>query len=146
MQGHTFFDSDGQHYRRTADGRLFRLDRFDYVLNATVGANATLRDQALNLDGDYDFELHEIVGSRTSALLTIEMADSTDAGKRFQSAAVNIDNWLGTAQLPFVLIPQFWQRRKNLTFTFVDTSGAPNVVQLVFRGYKLVSMARRVAA
>ena len=141
--GHIIFGSDGQLYRKTQDGRLFRLDRYDYVLNAIVNPGAAaapqpLNNQQLNGDGDYDFELHEIVGSRTSALLTVAMRDGNDAGKLYQNAPVNIDNWLGTAQLPHVLVPQWWRREFNKTFDFVDSSVAINTVQLVFRGYKLV--------
>lgn len=143
MNGQLFVGRDGQIYRRTQDGRLFRLDRFDYVLNAVVNPAAAappqpLANQQLNGDGDYDFEWHELVGSRTSALLTVAMRDATDAGKLFQNAPVNIDNWLGTAQLPHVIVPQFLIKRFNLSFDFVDTSGAANTVQLALRGYKLV--------
>jgi hypothetical protein len=36
------------------------------------------------------------------------------------------------------MIPQLWKKRQQFTFNFVDTSAAPNTVNLVFFGYKLI--------
>ena len=54
--------------------------KFQVILNVTVGANGQAIPQ-LTMDGDADFELHEIIGNRTSALLTIEMCDAAAGGQ-----------------------------------------------------------------
>jgi len=109
---------------------------FDYVIDSVVplnGATAPPRQ----FDEDADFEWVMTVVTRTSPLLTVEVIDGA-TGRVLMSNPVNIDNFAGTAQLPFPLVePYVIARSSLLRFRFVDTSGAPNTVQLVLRGYKL---------
>lgn len=100
-------------------------------LNGQIGAQLTIA-------GDYDFEMHYIMQQSTSPLLTVQMQDAAAGAAGFQSNPVPINLFGGTAQLPLAMIPQLWKKRQQFTFTFVDTSGAPNIVTLVFFGYKLI--------
>lgn len=114
---------------------------FDYVVNAIVPANSTGFPVSLQIQQDADFEIVFLVGTRTSNLADVTMSDGA-TGRAFFSAAVNVDNFFGTAQLPFPLVePYIIARSSSLNFVFRDTSGAQNTIQLVLRGYKLFPQA-----
>jgi len=116
------------------------LDRvpFDYVVGGTVAAPAgSALTLVIALDANRDFECIFIVGSRTNALLTVQVTDGA-TGETLSNAPLNFDNWAGTGPLPFPLVePWVLARGSTLTFNLVSTSGALNVVQIVLRGYKL---------
>jgi hypothetical protein len=119
-------------------GRLYIAKMFHYIANLThVGSDT--QTTTIQIDSDADFQLLMIVGSRTSALLTIQVTEGGAGGLAWQSAPVNIDNFLGTAQLPFPagLIPQLLPKKRVYKITTIDTSGATNNVQVDFWGYKL---------
>ena len=110
---------------------------FDYVVNATVPANSTGFPVSLQIQQDADFEIVFLVGTHTSPLADVNVQDGA-TGRSFMSAPVNVDNYFGTAQLPFPLVePYIIARSSSINFTFRDTSGAQNMIQLVLRGYKL---------
>ncbi len=109
---------------------------YDYPVGGVVGALGVLTP-TLQIQQDADFEWVWTVATRTAAGLTVQVEDAA-TGRRLMSAPINIDNFAGTAQLPFPLVePYIVARTSNLNWTFTDTSGAPNTVQLVLRGYKL---------
>ncbi len=109
---------------------------FDYVVGGVVPALGQLTP-SLQIQQDADFEWVWTVVTRTAAGLTVQVEDAA-TGRRLMSAAVNVDNFAGTAQLPFPLVePYIVARSSNLNWIFTDTSGAPNTVQLVLKGYKL---------
>ena len=109
---------------------------FEYVVNAVVGANASV-SVSLQVQQDSDFEWVFRIASRTDPRLTVLVEDGA-TGRKLTSVAVNIDNFAGTAQLPFPLVEPFiLARATSVNFTFTDSSGAPNTVQLVLSGYKL---------
>jgi hypothetical protein len=116
----------------------FRRVFFFYALPATVVPLNGQIGQQLTIAGDYDFEMHYILAQSTSPLVTVQMFDAAAGGAGFQSAAVPLPLFSGTAQLPLAMIPQTWKKRQQFTFTFVDTSGVNNTVNLVFFGYKLI--------
>jgi hypothetical protein len=119
----------------------FNRKPHDYVVNpaAAVGAGLSV-PVPLTIDADFDFEWIELVSTQTGTF-TAQVRDS-GTGKDFQSAAVNNANWSGTAQLPKVLPEPFViPASRTLLFTLTDTSGAPNTIQIVLRGYKLQPVA-----
>ena len=110
---------------------------FDYVVNAVVPANSPGFPVSLQIQQDADFEIVFLAGSRTSPLADVAMSDGA-TGRSFSNAPVNVDNFFGTAQLPFPLVePYIVARSSSLNFSFRDTSAAQNTIQLVLRGYKL---------
>lgn len=110
---------------------------FDYVVNAVVPANSNGFNVSLQIQQDADFEIVFLTGSHTSPLADVAMQDGA-TGRNFSNAPVNVDNFFGTAQLPFPLVePYIIARSSSVNFTFRDTSGAQNTIQLVLRGYKL---------
>lgn len=120
--------------------KMKKIEFFYVVPATTVPANGQAPQQ-LTVAGDYDFEMHYILAQSTSPLLTVEMFDAAAGGAGFQSNPVPIALWGGIAQLPMAMIPQLWKKRQQFTFNFVDTSGAPNIVNIVFFGYKLIPEA-----
>ena len=130
-------------------GNLFIAKMFHYIANLTHTGNDT-QSTTIQIDSDADFQMLMIQGSRTSASLTIQVTEGGAGGLAWQSAAVNIDNFLGTAQLPFPsgLIPQLLPKKRVYKITTVDTSGTTNNVQVDFWGYKLypAAMAAQLGA
>jgi hypothetical protein len=110
---------------------------FDVVLpNAVLTALQQGVPSQFQVDQDSDFEWIETVSSQTG-LYSITIKDPS-TGRLLSNAAVNSENFAGTAQLPHVLVePYIWPRSSVIFATFNDRSNAGNTVQLVLRGYKL---------
>lgn len=88
------------------------------------------------LDQDADFEWVWTVSSQTGIYSVLPFDPST--GRQFATAAVNGENFAGTAQLPFPLVePYIWARSSLVKMTFNDRSNSGNTIQMVLRGYKL---------
>jgi hypothetical protein len=129
----------------------FERQFFDYVLDRTVPANAVQDPNQLQILSDADFEAWWISASRTSGLLKVlwkEQATGRDFIGSTASAlagavpfnGINIDNWCGTSAATgaFPLaVPYIMPATRVYSFLFTDTSGAPNVVELCLRGFKL---------
>jgi hypothetical protein len=130
-------------------GNLYFAKLFHYIVNLTHAGNDT-QNASFQIDSDADFQLLMLIGSRTSNALTIEITEGSAGGLAWQSNPVNIDNFLGTAQLPFPagLIPQLMPKKRSYKVKTVDTSGSANNVQVDFFGYKLypASMAAQLGA
>jgi hypothetical protein len=124
-------------------GNLYIAKLFHYIVNNTHSGNDT-KTSTLQIDSDADFQLLMLVGSRTSALATIEITEGGAGGLAWQSAPVNVDNFFGTAQLPFPagLIPQLMPKKRVYIVKTVDTSGSANSIQIDFWGYKLFPAAQ----
>lgn len=113
---------------------------FEYVVNAVVPANGNV-SVSIQVQQDADVEWVFRIASRTDPRVTIDVSDGA-TGRKYTSAPVNIDNYAGTAQLPFPLVEPFIiARATSLNFTFADSSGAQNTVQFVVSGYKLFPQA-----
>lgn len=118
-------------------GRMYIAKKFSYVANNVHAGNDKIAS-TIQIDTDANFQLLFLIGSRTSALVTIEVFEGGAGGLAWQSDPVNIDNFLGTAQLPFPLvIPQLLPKNRVYKVQTVDTSGSANTVQVIFEGYKL---------
>jgi hypothetical protein len=109
---------------------------FEYVVNAVVPANGNL-PVTLQIQQDADFEWVFRIASRTDPRVTIDVSDGA-TGRKYTITPVNIDNFAGTAQLPFPLVEPFIiARATSINFTFQDSSAAQNTVQFILSGYKL---------
>lgn len=130
-------------------GNLYFAKLFHYIVNLTHAGNDT-KSASFQIDSDADFQLTMLMGTRTSAAATIQVSEGSAGGLAWQSDPVNIDNFLGTAQLPFPagLIPQLMPKKRSYKVTTIDTSGVANNIQVDFWGYKLypASMAAQLGA
>jgi len=129
----------------------FERQFFSYVLDRTVPANQVQDPNQLQILSDADFEWWWVLASRTSGLLKVMMkeqatgrdfigttASATSGPATFNG--INIDNWAGTAlaTAAFPLaVPYIMPATRVYSLLFTDTSGAPNVVEIVFSGFKL---------
>lgn len=131
-------------------GQQYVAKRFQYVANFTFAADGKLQ-QTIQIDSDADFQMFFLIGSRDNPAVTVNVTEGGAGGLGWMSSPVNIDNFLGTAQLPFPfgLIPQLLPKKRVYTVTCVSSAGGANNVQIVFDGYKLfpaVDMAQVGAA
>lgn len=119
-------------------GQTFCAKYFEYVANFAFAANGQLQ-QTIQIDSDADFQMFMLIGSRDNAAVTVMVTEGGAGGLAWMSAPVNIDNFLGTAQLPFPfgLIPQLLPKKRVYVITCVNSSGGANNVQIAFSGYKL---------
>lgn len=111
---------------------------FDYAFpNAVLTANQQGLNSVLAFDYDADFE-HIWTVANSTGLFSVSLQDTSTGRRQFSNAAINGENFAGTASLPFPLVePYIWARSGSAIAAFNDRSGAGNTVQLVFRGYKL---------
>jgi hypothetical protein len=114
---------------------------FDYAFPSVVLTSLQQGLQSvLAFDFDADFEHIWTVASSTG-LYSVSVKDNS-TNRQLSNAAINGENYAGTAALPFPLVePYVWARSGSAIGTFSDRSSAGNTVQLVFRGYKLYSSA-----
>lgn len=129
----------------------FERQWFKYVIDANVPAGATQFPTQFQILSDSDFENWWLIASRTSGLLKVLMKEQA-TGRDFigttASASsgpatfngINIDNFAGTAAsnsaFP-IAVPYIMPATRVYTLLFSDSSGALNVVELVFDGFKL---------
>jgi hypothetical protein len=125
-------------------GQQYIAKEFKYVANFAVN-QATKQTQQIQIDSDADFQLINLIGSRDNTGLQIEVAEGGAGGLAWQSAPVNFDNAVGTAQLPFPfgLIPQLLPKKRVYVITITNTNAGGGVLnaQVVFDGYKLFPIA-----
>jgi hypothetical protein len=130
-------------------GNLYFAKLFHYIVNLVHAGNDT-KSQSFQIDSDADFQLTMLMGTFTSSALSIQVTEGSAGGLAWQSDAVNINNFLGTAQLPFPagLIPQLMPKKRSYKVTTIDSSGVANTVQIDFWGYKLypAAMAAQLGA
>lgn len=123
-------------------GKLYIAKEFKYVANFAVGANGT-QTQQIQIDSDADFQLINLIGSRDAVGLQVQITEGGAGGLSWQSAAVNFDNFFGTAQLPFPfgLIPQLLPKKRVYVIQINNTTGGLLNAQVIFDGYKLFPIA-----
>lgn len=110
---------------------------FDYAF-PTVALTALQAgvQGVLAFDYDADFEHIWTVSSQTGVYSVLVTDTSTN--RQLANAAINGENYAGTAALPFPLVePYIWARSSAANASFTDRSDADNSIQLVYRGYKL---------
>lgn len=130
-------------------GQMYLAKRFQYVANFAFAASGPLQ-QTIQIDSDADFQMIFLIGSRDNNAVTVNITEGGAGGLAWMSAPVNIDNFLGTAQLPFPfgLIPQLLPKKRVYILNLVNNSGGANNVQIIFDGYKLypAAMAAQLGA
>lgn len=111
---------------------------FDYAFPTVVlTANQQGLNAVLRFDFDADFE-HIWTVANSTGIYSLTLQDTSTGRRQFSNAAINGENYAGTAALPFPLVePYTWARSGAALAVFNDRSGAGNTIQLVFRGYKL---------
>lgn len=124
-----------------APARYIRVP-FDYVFpTAALLANQQGLNVPLQFDFDADFE-HIFTVANSTGLYSVQLTDTSTGRRQLSNAAVNGENFAGTAALPFPYVePYLWARSSTCVAQFNDRSGGANNVQLVFRGYKLYPAA-----
>jgi hypothetical protein len=129
----------------------FERQFFSYVVDYTVPANAVQSPTQLQILSDADFEWWWVLATRTSNLLKVMMKEAATGRDFIGTTAssisgpqtfngINIDNWAGTAQATAAFplaVPYIMPATRVYTLLFSDTSGNPNVVEVVFSGFKL---------
>jgi len=130
----------------------FERQFFSYVLDRTVPASAVQDPNQLQILSDADFEWWWIIGSATVAASLKVMMKEAATGRDFIGTTASatsgpatfngifLSNWCGTASAgaTFPLaVPYIMPATRVYTLLFTDSSAAPNVVELVFSGFKL---------
>jgi hypothetical protein len=123
-------------------GKLYIAKEFKYVANFAVPLNGT-QTQQIQIDSDADFQLINLIGTRDAVGLQVQITEGGAGGLSWQSAAVNFDNFFGTAQLPFPfgLIPQLLPKKRVYVIQINNTTGGLLNAQVIFDGYKLFPIA-----
>lgn len=112
------------------------LQHFSYAVNVAVGASAIDTSGITKIQNDSDFLVQKMMASATSTTATVQALD-TGTGRQFFDRALNLNNVLGTAQRPNVLLhPKLLYANSQINWTLTDGSGAPNTIQVVLEGIK----------
>lgn len=110
---------------------------FDYIFNPPQLTALEQGVQAIvNIANDFDFLVTEIKYNSTG-IFSVQLQDQL-RNTNLSSAAINGENFGGTAQLPRVLFRPWKLLRTSVVIaTFNDRSNADNTIQLALGGYKL---------
>jgi hypothetical protein len=130
----------------------FERQFFSYVIDRTVPANAVQDPNALQILSDADFEWWWLGATATVAaslkVLMKEQATGRDfIGTSPQAQAggavfngIFLTNWCGAAgnaaMFPLA-VPYVMPATRVYSLFFTDSSGAPNVTEIIFSGFKL---------
>jgi hypothetical protein len=118
---------------------------YDYVFPlATLTSGQQGVASTVQIQQDAPFESYwlvasSILASGAAGLYAVQITDQSTS-KQLSNDFVNGENFAGTAQLPFALPePYLIGTTASMTATFNERSvaGVNNVIQLVFRGYKV---------
>lgn len=114
---------------------------YDYALPPVVVAgNAALTTQIV-INQDADFMAFWLI-SNSSGGFNCRFGDA-GRGWYFMSGLIANVNLFGTALLPFPMLPPYtFKAQGAITIDLVDTSGAPNTIQIVFSGKKIFKTAQ----
>jgi len=118
---------------------------FWYQLSPSIPSGGSVVTQ-FQVDNDSDFEWRWLIGTSilttgVAGLASVTLTDRYTA-RPLMTANINLENLMGTAQLPFTLPkPYILRRTSSIQGSFTDRSiaGVNNNVQLCFVGYKLSS-------
>lgn len=106
------------------------------VVDVSLTASQPLMEQGKIVDQDGDFRLQAISATKTGSF---QIKLRLPSGRYFPESYVNDANFVGTAQFPVPVEPNMVYRSgQKLSFDIKDTSAAPNTIQLVFWGVKLL--------
>ena len=135
-------------------GDFYVAKFFIYLANFVFpGAGGTV-GQSITIDSDADFEMLYLTGNATGAdatdqsgFITVLIKEGSAGGITWMSDAVNMNNLLGTGQLPFPigLIPQLLPKKRVYVITLASTSAQAVSAQICFVGYKLYPASQSMA-
>lgn len=121
-------------------------DPFVYAIDFTPATLSVTTNGALTISGDADFCLiaqvrtafatdNTTVVAAPGATVNIQDAGT---GRFWNNTPVQIDNWFGTAQLPFVYAkPKLLLANSTLTIAVADLTGISRNIRLAFHGFKI---------
>jgi hypothetical protein len=130
----------------------FERQFFTYVLDRTVPANAVQDPNALQILSDADFEWWWWGGTATVAaslkVMMKEQATGRDfiqtspqaqaGGAVFNGAFMsNLFGSAGANALMPLAVPYIMPATRVYSLFFTDSSGAPNITEVIFSGFKL---------
>ena len=116
---------------------------FSYVYDTSpaLSANEARVNQAVSTMNDADFAIRAIYVSVATGSFAIRLSDSQ--GYYLSNGLVASGNLLGDAASPFPVWPEILiPASGRIGIDITDTSGAPNTVEIVFRGVKRYRIAR----
>jgi hypothetical protein len=112
---------------------------FDYVYNISLSANQSLVDQQ-PIANDADFAWRAIYISSNTGSFAVRFSDSQ--WYWLSSARILNTNLPGDAAAPFPVFPELLlPAGGRIGIDLLDLSGAPNTIQIVFRGVKRYRVA-----
>jgi hypothetical protein len=106
---------------------------FDYAYSASLTANQLLADQVQPIYTYADFVWRALIITVQTGSFAVRFSD----GQGYYISNVLIDsfNLVGTPSDPFIIFPELLiPAGGRIGIDIQDTSGAPNVIQIVFRG------------
>ena len=113
---------------------------FTYPYDVALTALQALRGQPLQINSDADFVWRGLVIAVATGPFTIRILDAQ--GFALSSAPIAAANILGDAASPYPIFPDWiLPAGGQFSIDITDTSGAPNVVQILFRGAKRYRLA-----
>ena len=112
------------------------VDRpFIYPYDITLTANQSLTNQTVSLMTDSDFYLRGIWISTSTGTFSFRWSDSSSY--YFAPSLIASANMSTFAGQPFPVIPEVWYPAGGkIGVDIQDTSGATNVVEVIFSGVK----------
>ena len=113
---------------------------FTYLYDVTLTGGQFLRDQTVSTTNDADFAIRAIVIAFSTGPFNIRIADSQ--GYYLSNGMIASANLLGDAASPFPIFPEVLiPAGGRIGIDIQDTSGAPNVIEILFRGVKRYRIA-----
>lgn len=111
-----------------------------YIFNFTLTANQKVGQVPVNIDRDSDFMLTGINGSSTG---TYTLNIRLPSGRLICSSQINNTNFIGVANQPTAVgpCPVYRAGSTGPEIDLTDTSGASNVLQIVFSGIRRLRSA-----
>ena len=109
---------------------------FTYVYNVALTANQFLRDQVLALATDADFVWRALICPVNTGVFAVRFSDSQ--GFYLSNGMIPNANFLyGTVPVPYPIFPEIvLPAGGRVGIDIQDLSGAPNAIEISFRGVK----------
>jgi len=107
-----------------------------YIYQVVLAANQMLRDQQQPIDTDSDFVLRAVQLTANTGVFAVRFSDSQ--GYYLSNGLLRSAIFLvGTVAVPFAVFPELvLPSGGRIGIDIQDLSGAPNTVELTFRGVK----------
>jgi len=113
---------------------------FSYVYDVVLSASQVLTDQAVATMNDADFAIRAVFIGVSTGSFNARFSDSQ--GYYLSNGLIASANLLGDASSPFPIWPEIIiPAGGRIGIDITDTSGAPNTVEIIFRGVKRYKIA-----